>query len=969
MPDTKLTDEQITWANALARAAGVAEMLVKEDEPTVDQYGIAYQDFDPRVAPGELKNGKMVSPKEWTEVGDELAGERKSFMDDYANKLADVKKGGQTPQQRMAKCLPVLDAPENNPERGKLEKLLGELDTLSKEMAKPLPGGLSREEQKAKKQEFARQKGALLNKMHRDLAEWVNRRTETGQPPPREAVALSDIVQAEHQKLIKDHIDNGWSPPPVGDMDQLTEEEQAEVKAQWDRLLDGSGALQFPISKPTGGSKQERDLWDSVTSDRTEGPPTEQELKQFRIEMLAAMARLMGTPSGRDMFAQMEKAFKDNGKRVQFMVGNSPACWAYDGGSAKSDANPENPEKDKRGAGTDPTITYKLGGKDSYRSYNMDNGNFLFAPTPITLAHEMAHALHNMEGTKRDALPMTGIDPLWNNFEEYWTITKGDLSEQTFRQDYGLSAMRFGHISQDPKSDAANKSIKAVENSKALADLRAGTGSGPVDIETVLQTDRGFTKAQVDMMNDTIKLEIMKDPTVKGPLPAGWDPVRLTGAKIKSIVADNLPFRMYLLGWTAYNLDYTGGATGALGFPESLKDITLARVHHPRSASGRQFKSLGGKTAIDAFPGFKTATGTNLGAWNTADWRANLRTLIQADARVNEMIAKIPFVATADDKGPLDKIVSFFSKLISQPVDEVPPLPSVPLPEKLRRIAVIFAKAVPGTDTATVGPLFVDDALTHFGYTGAAKPDAQLAFLKQKSTALASSDTELRKGGLAVDDLSLVARDKAAKVLGDFKALPAFATFGTNIARATELADTPASLDEAAEAYAKARVEMLTLDGWLAKSTDQAVATAIRKLHIDNAADELARKGAFGDIVDKAMDKNDESAAELFKGTPTIDGILNNSRASDAFSDWLEKTPAGKLLWDAYFMLYMRRIDQIADTTQGNALRDIGFKQGTIVRLARDASDQTALAKALEEAHGLLAARLPEFLKEKNGGG
>jgi hypothetical protein len=148
--------------------------------------------------------------------------------------------------------------------------------------------------------------------------------------------------------------------------------------------------------------------------------------------------------------------------------------------------------------------------------------------------------------------------------------------------------------------------------------LRAGSGSKPaIDVEKALVAERGFTRKQVDMMTDPIKLSVIQDQTVKGPLPEGWDPTRLNPAKIKAIVADNLPFRMKMLGWTAYNLDYSGGAVDQLDFPESIKEVTQARVHHPRSAPGRQYKALGAKGAIASFGTFKTATGTILGRGTT----------------------------------------------------------------------------------------------------------------------------------------------------------------------------------------------------------------------------------------------------------------------------------------------------------------------------------------------------------------
>ncbi|MEM9248577.1 MAG: M91 family zinc metallopeptidase [Pseudomonadota bacterium] len=949
MPE--LTPEQITWANALAKAAGVPGLIHddSDDGMHVDEYGVAYASFDPRAAPGKLTEERVLTAMEWGEVGTELAGERKTFMDDYAAKIVEVKDPGKSPQEKMAACLPVLDAPENNPERAKIDTLLSAFEALKTEMAKPFPDDMDPAEKLKKQQEFAKEKGDLLNQMSRDLAEWVNRRTEQGQPPPREAVAMSDIVQKEHQTLIKEYLDKGWSPPPLADLSDMTDDEQAHVKEVWDELVAGTGPIKFPVGRPANARDQP--IYDYVITKRSEGPPTAEESQQFRVEMLSAMARLMGTPSGRKLIDEINAVGKDKDKRLQFVPRDTPACTASDDGMAQPDADVDNPEAGKRGVGSDTVVGYKLGGKDSFRAYNMDDGNFLFAPTPITLGHEMVHALHNMEGTNREKIPLGGLDGNWNNSEEYWTIHKGELSEQTFRQDYGLSAMRFGHISQEPKPDAANKSIKAVEDAKALADLRAGTDdTAGIDIEKVLEEERGFAKGQVDMMPDPIKLEIIKDKTVKGPLPAGWDPARLTAAKIKQIVTDGLPFRMKMLGWTAYNLPYSGGPVGEMDFPESLKEIVRGRVHHPRSKQGRQYKALGSKAAIDGFAAFKTATGTDLGSWNTTDWRANLRGLTSADARLNAMIKGVPFVK--DEVDPTRKVAT-----------------SDPLATKLTRIAQIFAHVLSGKEPDKAGPLFADDALTHFSYAGEATTDKRIEFLKGKSDALKDSDAELARGGLQIAAMSLVERDKAAQSLTAFKALAPFKTFDTHIKSALELIDSESTLQDAANQYAQVQVQLLTLDGWLAKSATTPVATAIRKLFIDDAVNALSRKPAFSDLVQKAMDKNAAAAAQMYEGTPSIEDVLNNSRASDALSDWLATQPGGKLLFDFYFMVYMRKTVEIADTAQGDALKKIGFKQDTIVKLSRDATHEDALSKALAEAHTLMEKKLPDFLKTVRPGG
>lgn len=86
----------------------------------------------------------------------ELALERKTVMDPYDAKLLQAKDLGKIPRARMAVCLPVLDAPENNPERGKVTALLGDLEALAKEMAKPMPINMTSEQAVALRKDFAR---------------------------------------------------------------------------------------------------------------------------------------------------------------------------------------------------------------------------------------------------------------------------------------------------------------------------------------------------------------------------------------------------------------------------------------------------------------------------------------------------------------------------------------------------------------------------------------------------------------------------------------------------------------------------------------------------------------------------------------------------------------------------------------------------------------------------------------------
>lgn len=995
----ELTDEQFAWVNKLAAAAGVPGLALLEDEDGgLDEYGEAYTELDTRGAPAALVSGNMPSTAKWGEVATELTADARTVLDDFTTKRAAIEvkvqkratdaaqyvvaKGTydtllteltttQTPpltalqrnqkiaQYRVAKqqvddydslareitaaCLPVVDAPGSNPERNKIDANLTKLNALQAKIGTPFAASVSATDREKQTKERMAEKGALLNDMSRDIAEWMNRRMEAGLPPTREALAMGDIIQQEHQKLIKEYLDKGGDPlplPPLADQDKMTDEELATAQQTWSALVKDTGTMQFPVTWPVDPNAAPYVKF--VDPQPTTKAEAETRLAEYRVEMLAAMARLMGSPSGRDLLAEINEKGADKNKKIHMIPGESPASARLEPAAALAtvgvggDVVP--------GAGSGAAVMYKEGGTDSYRAYRMDDGNYLYAPTHVTIAHEMVHALHNVEGMNRRDLPLGGIDAMWNNPEEYWTIHKGEISEQTLREDNGLSALRFGHLQRE-MGDAVNaKALAALEALKEIDDLRKGDTTTPgVDVEDVLRDDRKFTSDQVAAMTDVLKLEIYKDAEAKGPLPDGWEPARLTAAKIKSIVADKLPFRMRMLGWTAYNLEYNGATPLVFGFPKTLKSITESRVHSERSDAGRTFKRLGERAVIDEFAAFKTSTGVDLGSWNSKDWRTNLRALIAADKRVNAMIDGIPAVKA--DTDPARKVEA-----------------KNPLKEKLTRIKAIFLAAFGATDQAEFGALFADDALTHFGYSGDATTDAQVAFLRGKSTGLATSDGELRSAGFDVAAMSLVERDKAAKVLTDFKATAAITGFNTQHAATIKAVSKEDTWDEAVTAYCDVLTHREAAKNWLGANASDVVLAKLKAEFLNKPIIELSEVMGYDALNNAAYQVIEDQAKLLYAGTPSLDEILANQKAEEEFAGFLEATPTGKALIDFYELLLSRDTAAIADAAQGSELVDAGFKRNTAVLLSRDASDSSALTEAMKEAKALLEAKLAAFL-------
>lgn len=940
MTDAALTDTQRGWIETWVLKSKPELVKLAYGKPggftpahNID-LGAAPAKLAARLVP--IEKG-MISAADWNEVGTEMDQASAAFMSDYEAKVAAAKTEA-TRFKKIEALLPVLNKPSNNPERGKIDQKLKEFEGQRTEFEKQIAAESDAAKKLKLEEQLVNAQTRHLNALEMDLNVWFNRRTEKGLPPSPEALAMADLVQKEHRAMIETCITKGISPPPVADMELMTKDEIKDLKASWDKLVDQSGPIKIRESVVVDNNiekaaREHQEITEGIFVD-------DAAMKKLRIQLLSDMNRLMGSPSGRDIINGLETS----GKTLYFTAGKNPECVGF-GNTSDTKGSIETAPEAGKDIGEDSAVCIPLGRKNSDEILRTEDGNLLYSPTHVIIGHEMVHALHNAQGVGRGSMPKGALDPIWTNLEEIWTIKKGELSEQTLRNDYNLSADRFGHGWKEAEEDLVNKALAQTEKSKKLLDLAKGKDG--VKVDKVLAEDRKFGDQVVALMDDAIKFDLYdskKKP--KGPLPKGWDPSRLDVDKIIAIVKDQLPYRMGMLGWTAYNIPYDKGSTNTkTGFPDDIVTITKNRVHHWRSAAGRQFTALEGKTAIEAFTTFKTKTGTDLGSWNGTDWRANLRTLIAANRRVDGMVAGIPFVKGETDPA---RVVTAKDKLC----------------KKMTRIAAIFDFALSGKTPEEAGPLFADGALAHFKYSGADDTDARAVFLKSKLAGLSETDAELKKGGLAVASMTLVARDKAAQALKAFKEQSAFKTYLTTISEAEKAADQEeGAVEAAAKKFALALSQMLTLDGWLAQNAENAVATSIRKLHLDHAADTLMKHTNFGKISFRAMEENETAAKDLFKGTPRIEDVLSNSMAEQEFAEYLEKTPNQKRAYNFYFMVYMRKTVEIADAAQGTALMDCGFTQDTVVRLGRDAADTEALQSAQAEAHALLSGYLTKFLK------
>jgi Effector protein len=887
-------------------------------------------------------NGGMIAEKDWGIIAAAQNMARTAFTLDFAGSITAAK-AQPNKMARIQAVLPLLDAPENNPERKDVGVMLAELEEIDKRYADLDSGPLTDEAKTQLAKERAQERVEKLNEMERKLGEWLNRRTEQGLPPTQEAMAMNDLVQREHTKVIKEFVDKGWSPPPVADANEMTDEEVIALKKTWDDLVNGTSCIQVEVKDP-GGTENDKGIYDHLKG--LYGPVTPEQVEAFKGELLSNMSRLLGTPAGRDLIANLDKA----GKKINFYPGNNPQAWAFSGETkVLSGTDVDQPESAKK-AGDHTTIEYPLGRKDSDEILRTEDGNFLFSPTHVIIGHEMVHALHNSEGTHRGDI--TGMTPeeraMWTDFEEVWTINKGKLSEQTLRNDYGLSADRFGHAFPETKDELADKAIAQAEKAEKFYELMhsADTSKPKVDVEKILVEDRKFGKAFYDRLTDAMKYDVYADKDCVGPLPVGWDPLRLTVGKIKSIVADKLPCRMPMLGWTSYNLEYSKSTEMVFGFPKSIMEIVSHRVHHPRTAQGRQFRDLGEAAVFARFDDFKRATGTDLGSWNDRDWRVNLRTMIRAAATADQMISSVPFLTVVDASMP-----------------DAPDAKD-PLETKLKRISDRFVSELVGQEPEKAGPYFTDNALVYFSINNL-RVTEQVTELKKKEAELKQSDSRLKTlGKLEIGAMSLVARAKAAEALNAFEKDP-LAEQAKELAKQVDaLIGDEDEQKAAAKVYAELLGKIDLLTAKLSAISPASVADAIRQIVMAPLDQDLIDRADFGDILDAAMEASESKGKTLAAENPDIEQILSNNHLCDSLGAYIEKTAdGGATLWSFRFALHMRETRTIADLAQGKDLVVAGLKQNTVVCLRRDATDSDARAAATSEVRSILSAHVVGFLK------
>ena len=480
----------------------------------------------------------------------ELAGAEKDFR---TSEVAENK----CVRNCVSACLPVIDAPANNPER---DVILKQMETYNDLQEKPIT-----------KPADAKARIDALAEMRTQMRAWMERRAKDSVPPPRDGLHMAEVIQAEHRALVKTMIEKDYTPPPpVSGFDELPEGDRKSMTDIWNGMLKNEGVI-ATLSKKDGAEIAER-LYDHFnrpssptkvtvardeetdesdegsydepgSSDADSGPIISQEddesesssedeeevlarreqwereeeiarktnlliggfkkdrylipdagtLEKFQMDLMSDMARLMSNASGRNILREIAEigrkktdatSSEDAPFKIDIMPGLMPMCSATSAtdarGKPKSKKGEDMLGDMKPGKGSSCWVALPAGSKDGDILAQSEDGNLIMAPTPVLLAHELVHALHDMKGINRvlpesvdkdKLLKEAGLSDSWNNFEEYWTIAGGELSEQAVRNDYGLETARFGHKRAPAKTALADVATNAVRAAQDIAKI------------------------------------------------------------------------------------------------------------------------------------------------------------------------------------------------------------------------------------------------------------------------------------------------------------------------------------------------------------------------------------------------------------------------------------------------------------------------------------------------------------------
>jgi hypothetical protein len=479
----------------------------------------------------------------------------------------------QVSPERASDALRLMDHPRNNPERAQITSGLKQFEATAAKGGTP--------------KQAAAATFKNLQALQASLFAWNDRRARENQPPAAEAIALGDLLQRIQREVIQGIAARKEDLPLP---DGLPANEAQESQQAWQNLVASGDPNWTPgpgnrIGVPVEPDQPILSKFGMPTPDKLDKAQAE----NFRAATLTNFASLMQTSAGRSLVGQINAG----SHKVVIRPGVEPG---------QLDASPGSDSRKQKGRGDDSTVSMVAGSKDSDMMLATKDGNVLTAPGPIVLGHELVHALHSSKGVsgkdigtgkipeaEMDLWAEGGLeDPtLWTNMEEYKTIAKGKLSEQTLRAQFGLSATRFGHGSPAVGARVKNSFETAIDNYNEMEK------SDPAQVDKLL-IGRKFDP---NSLTDRQKLELLKSDAT-GPLPAGWPVAQLSTAQIKAVVAEKLDYKQFrALGWSPFDLD-----------DKDIVTFVKKTAYNDRTPNGLAYRKAGGDNVFAALSSFAKQT-------------------------------------------------------------------------------------------------------------------------------------------------------------------------------------------------------------------------------------------------------------------------------------------------------------------------------------------------------------------------
>jgi len=519
-------------------------------------------------------SGKAAG-KEQAKQLQEAAIQASKEMFAIETKLQEASAKLEMSRERATLALPLIDDPRNNPERKVVTQALRQFEITS------AAGGSPKEKAAAQFKDLA--------VLQRTLFAWNDRRARQNLPPSAEAIALGDLVQKMQRDVVKGIVERKEELPLPAN---VTEPYAGQARQAWMNVIASGGASWQPSEGNRIAVPFPRDGQGLIGAGGMESSQklNAEQGKQFRIEILSDFALLLQAPAGRSLVQQLNQAKH----KVSIKPGREPEHM-YD--------KPASGAYKRAGEGESSTALIPPGNKDSDLMLGAEGGNVLTAPSFVVMGHELIHALHSSRGKSHkgestDAIPAEDVKKWkaggvakmsdWTDMEEYNTIFKGKLSEQTLRAQLRLSAERYGHASPKPGDNVKGAFEEAIKDYEEV-------GADPTKLDAAIRA----RKLDPAALTDHQKLEVLK-ASVTGPLPPGWPASQLSVAQIEAVAMNKLDFSSFQrLGWSPFDLD-----------DKTIVHYVKQEAYHDRSPTGLAYRALGGDQAFAALDTFYKATHT-----------------------------------------------------------------------------------------------------------------------------------------------------------------------------------------------------------------------------------------------------------------------------------------------------------------------------------------------------------------------